>query len=139
MIHETSSPAGGATGTPGTRPDWRSALAEILRRDPVASRDPVAEARFERLRRRLEDWLRGRSTVHAARLLVHADGLVFLVIPCAARPDEVFEEALSALDVELACESDFRFRVDVLSLPRGADPREVLQEPLLTIPVPCDA
>ncbi len=112
---------------------WRSQLAEVLRRDPLASRDPRAGERFERLLAHLADWAGARDEVDEAYLLVHADGLVFLVLSAAALHDEAFEEALSALDVELACDGEVRFRVDVIALPRGARPEEVLRTPLVTI------
>lgn len=112
---------------------WRARVAEVLRRDPLARRDPRAGERFERLLARLASWVQARSEVHDAYLLVHADGLVFLVRSRADRHDEPFEEALSELDVELACDGDVRFRVDVITLPRHARPRDVLLDPLVTI------
>lgn len=112
---------------------WRTRLAEVLRRDPLASRDPHAEQRFERLLARLAAWSAAHGEVDEAYLLVHADGLVFLVLSRATPQDEAFEEALSALDVELACDGEVRFRVDVIALPRGARPEEVLRTPLVTI------
>jgi len=112
---------------------WRERVAQVLRRDPLASRDPRAGERFERLLARLVRWTCGRDEVDEAYLHVHADGLVFLVLAARARYDEAFEEELSALDLELACDGDLRFRVDVIALPRGADPREVLHPPLVSV------
>ena len=112
---------------------WRVRVAEVLRRDPLARRDPRAAQRFEHLLARLAAWTETHAEVEEAYLLVHADGLVFLVLAGVPHPDEAFEEALSALDVELACDGEVRFRVDVIALPRGACPREILVDPLVTI------
>jgi len=114
---------------------WRARVAEVLRRDPVAGRDPRAAERFERLLVRLASWVGDRREVAEAHLRVHADGLTFLVLTRSTRQDEAFDEALSALDVELACDGEVRFRVDVLALPRRADPGTILRDPLVSVPI----
>jgi len=122
-----------AIGDGGGLAGWRARVAALLRRDPVARHDPLAQRRFEGLLARLAAWSGARSDVDEAHLRVHDDGLVFLVVSRAARQDEAFEEALSALEVELACDPLVRFRVDVVALPRGARPQEILRAPLVTI------
>ncbi len=108
---------GTVTVTPTDEDRFNLRVSEAISACKKWVADAQEKQRFSMLLKRLQAWVLERSDLRDAFLTLRETGLLFLAVKKTARYDDALEDALSALDVELANDQDIRFEIDVMALP----------------------
>jgi len=109
--------------TPSNQDRYMQSVKQVIEACQMKEAFRQIEAQLDSLLARLGEWVRDHlDSIHRAFVTVRETSLLFLIVQPGKAYDAELEEALSAIDMEIALSEEYSsLKLSVLALPNSTD------------------